>query len=173
MAVLLEHGAKPNAVYNFATPWQNALAFAFSIQSSKLETTSSGTERQKPDREEILGLVSLFRHFIDHGADLSLSCSCGATIRDVLWLVEEVFHRWYPEESAALLEDVRRRTTGAGMVSKVGVTWKRFKDYWATDTVRCSIHGKDRLLSRATDVKPPSVFPSIPNRHTYSSLLAG
>lgn len=152
VAVLLDHGANPNAVYNLTTPWQNALAFAYSIQSSKLETTSSGTERLKPNHEEILGLVSLFRHFIDHGADLSQSCSCGATTRDVLWLVEQVFHRWYPEESVALLEDVRRRTTGTGMVSRLVVTWKRWSDYLATDTVECSIHGKDR---RATDVKPP------------------
>ncbi len=152
VAVLLEHAAKPNAVYKFATPWQNALAFAYSFQSSKLETSSSGSERQKPDREDILRLVSLFKYFIDHGADLSLSCSCGATTRDVLWLVEEVFHRWYPEESAALLDDVRRRTTGAGIVSRLGFTWKRLRDYWATDTSRCSIHGKDHLLSRATDV---------------------
>jgi hypothetical protein len=155
VAVLLEHGAKPNEVYDFATPWQKALAYAYSIQSSKLETTSSGTERRKPDREEILGLVSLFRHFIDHGADLSQGCSCGATTRDVLWLVEEVFHRWYPEESAALLEDLRRRTTGAGMLSRLGFSLKRLRDYFATDTIRCSIHGKIRLVSRETDVEPP------------------
>jgi len=162
VAVLLEHGAKPNEVYNFATPWQNALAFALPIQSSKLEATSSGTERQKPDREEILGLVSLFRYFIDHGADISQSCSCGATTPDVLWLVEEVFYRWYPEESAALLEDVRRRTTGAGMVSRLGFSLKRLRDYFATDTIRCSIHGKDRLVSRATDVKPPPALIRMP-----------
>jgi hypothetical protein len=159
VAVLLEHGAKPNEVYNSSTPWQNALAYAYSIQSLKLEIIFSGTERLKPNREEILGLVSLFRHFIDYGADLSQSCSCGATTRDVLWLVEEVFHRWYPEESAALLEDVRRRTTGAGMVSRLGYSWKRLRDYFATDTIRCSIHDKDRLMSRATDgVEPPPAF---------------
>jgi hypothetical protein len=140
VAVLLAHGANPNAAYNSATPWQKVLLFAYSLQSFKMKTNFRGNEKLRPDREEIMRSVCLFRHFIDHGADLTRSCNCGATTRDVLWIVEEVLHRWEPEESEALLEDLRRRMASAGMVSRFSLAWKKVRNYLTTDTTGCGIH---------------------------------
>jgi hypothetical protein len=126
VAVLLKNGANPNATYKSVTPWQNALAFTYSLQSSKMQMKSSGIERLKPDREDVMSLLCLFRHFIDHGADLSRVCNCGLTACSVLWVVEEVFYRWYPEESAALLEDLQRRTAVTGIVSGLSFASKKY-----------------------------------------------
>jgi hypothetical protein len=155
VAVLFAHGANPNASYIYpashdypachsVTPWQNALAFASSLRSFKLKTNIRGNEKIRPDREEIVRLVCLFTHFIEHGADLTRSCNCGATTRDVLWIVEEVFHRWEPEESEALLEDLRRRMASAGMVSRFSRAWKKVRNYLTTDTTGCGIHDQHR-----------------------------
>jgi hypothetical protein len=65
--------------------------------------------RKRPDHDKAMNMLSVFRLFVEHGADLNGSCLIRTYFEDMterrpaLYIVKEVFSRWYPEESAELI----------------------------------------------------------------------
>ncbi len=104
--MLLHHGAKSDKAYNSTTSWENTLAFAYRLQFPELSLSTFSNGRVKPDRDEVLDVLCIFGHFINNGADLKESyiirtgCEDATERRPVLYIVKEVFWRWYHEESA-------------------------------------------------------------------------
>jgi hypothetical protein len=123
VSILLRYGADPNKRYNLTTPWENALAFAYSLQFPELTLGLFGNERKQPKRSEVMNLLCLFRQFIDHGADLNESCVVRGTYeelneyRPVLFIVNDAFVRWYPEESGELASALKQREASEELVS--------------------------------------------------------
>jgi hypothetical protein len=134
VSVLLRHGADPNKSYQDATPWENALIYAYLIQFPKLKLSTFG-EREPPDRHKVLNLIEIFGHFINYGADLNESCLVRTGIEDeterrpVLFIVNDVFARWYPEESADLVRELKQRGASDEVKSDFTIyrtlAWKR------------------------------------------------
>lgn len=137
VAVLLQHGANPNLRYNSTTARENALAFAYSLQFPKAGKYLFESDRVKPSRTEVMELVQVFSHFISHGADLNGSCIIRAGYekpnerRPVLYIVKDVFVRWYPEESVALVHELARRGASEELISDFTVfralAWNRLR----------------------------------------------
>jgi hypothetical protein len=133
--VLLAHGARPNVRYNSTTPWENALAFAYSLQFPKAGRYLFDSDRVKPSRVEVLDLLVVFETFLAYGADLNGSCIVRAGYekpnerRPVLFIVKDVFVRWYPDESAKLVRDLQSRRASDELISEFTVfrvtTWNR------------------------------------------------
>jgi hypothetical protein len=65
----------------------------------------------------------LFTNFISYGADLNASCTVRGGYEKplerppVLFIVNDIFVRWYPEESAALVQDLKSRGASDELVS--------------------------------------------------------
>jgi hypothetical protein len=138
IAVLLAHGARPNVRYNSTTAWENLLAFAYSLQFPKAGKYLFDSDRVKPSRSEVLDLLEVFETFLAHGADLNGSCIVRAGYekpnerRPVLFIVRDVFVRWYPEESAPLVRNLQRRGASDELISEFTVlralAWNRFSE---------------------------------------------
>jgi len=144
ISVLLRHGANPNRIYQETTPWENALRYAYLLQFPHLKLSRYG-EREPPDRNEVMNLIEIFWHFINYGADLNESCLVRTGIEDeterrpVLFIINDVFARWYPEESADLARELRERGATDEVKSDFTVyrtlAWKRVTSvrvrFWA------------------------------------------
>lgn len=126
--VLLSHGADPNQRYNSMSPWENAISFAYGLQFPATEWGTTdwglfGNERIKPDRGEVMELLCIFMHFVEYGADLNGSCIVKAGYekpnerQPVLFIVKDVFGRWYPKESAQLVSLLENRGASEDLVS--------------------------------------------------------
>lgn len=134
VSVLLRHGGDPNKSYQETTPWENLLIYAYLLQFPKLKLSTYG-EREPPDRDEVLNLIEIFGHFINYGANLNESCLVRTGIEDeterrpVLFIVNDVFARWYPEESADLVRELRQREASDEVKSDFTIyrtlAWKR------------------------------------------------
>lgn len=132
VSVLLRHGADPNKRYQDSSPWENALGYAYSLQWT---FKKYGAERQQPDRWEALNLLEIFGHFINYGADLNESCIVRSGLEDeterrpVLWVVKDVFVRWYPEDSADLVRELVQKGASMDIMSDFNIyrnlAWKR------------------------------------------------
>lgn len=140
IAVLLRHGADPNlrwgikpTPWEMSTPWErttsweNALAYAYSVQF-RLDITNLGTQefvRRKPRQSVVRDLLRIFELFIEQGAGVNASCMI--TIGDeafnerrpVLFIVNRVFVRWYPQESAGLAQLLKQRGASEELVSEL------------------------------------------------------
>ncbi len=123
IAVLLAHGARPNVRHNSTTAWENALAFAYGLQFPRAGRYLFDSDRVRPNRGEVLELLDVFAAFVAHGADLNGSCIVRAGYekpnerRPVLFVVRDVFARWYPEEAAPLVRDLLGRGASDELIS--------------------------------------------------------
>jgi hypothetical protein len=114
VSILLQYGADPNKKYLKTTPWENALAFAYSLQFRE-SWLGSNNQRKQPKRSEVMILLSLFKKFVDHGANPNGKCVVRSVDEDLddyrsaLFIVNDVFVRWYPEESEELASELRQR----------------------------------------------------------------
>ncbi|RDW79842.1 hypothetical protein BP6252_04480 [Coleophoma cylindrospora] len=96
--------------YQATTGISNSSIFS----DGKMKPDDEKVLKSKPDRDTVLKLISLFQTFIDHGADPNESClvQIGSEdhmeLRPVLYIVNDVFWRWYPEESAKLVEKLEQ-----------------------------------------------------------------
>ncbi|KAG0652892.1 hypothetical protein D0Z07_0177 [Hyphodiscus hymeniophilus] len=145
ISVLLRHRADPNlrwGILEKSTPWENALMYAYSVQY-KLEVTNLGTQefvKRKPRQSVVYDLLRILVAFIQHGADVNASfkITIGRDAlnerRPVLFVVNEVFARWYPEESAEIQHLLRRKGASEEIVSDF-----RFYGLFAWNTVKSRI----------------------------------
>jgi hypothetical protein len=85
------------------------------------------SDRVWPSRKEVKEMILVFNHFISYGADLNGSCIIRAGYekpnerRPVLYIVKDVFVRWYPEESVELVQELLRRDASEELVSEFRV----------------------------------------------------
>jgi hypothetical protein len=87
--------------------------------------------RERPDYDEAVNLLSIFKLFVEHGANLNASCLIQTSFEDIterrpaLYIVKEVFHCWYPEESAELVNCLESKGASDDLVSEFTVVSKQ------------------------------------------------
>jgi hypothetical protein len=87
--------------------------------------------KKRPDYDKAMNLLSVFKLFVEHGANLNASCLIQTSFEDIterrpaLYIVKEVFECWYEDESAELVDLLENKGASEELVSDFAVVSKQ------------------------------------------------